>query len=471
MRRGTVWLLVAVAWLAAAFLAGCAVLRSVAPGVTLPQPRLAAGDSGQAAPVPVPAGQTLSAPVANDKGFLRVRIRWPEYRSQLIPSDTNAISLEVKTSGGTQLAYQVFGRPAGASTTTATMSIDAGNNLTVQVYAYRDPPPLPAGSQATAQGSASGVNVIRAQFTDLAITLQSLSAPSIASFSANVGKVGDTFTIFGSNLAPTLPGNDIATPTVVFENGATASTVIPVATGEVQVVVPAGAACGNVLLKQGNQSTENPATFYVTNGVLISTSTESWDPSAAGTTVIPNASTRSFAVNAGFVFPAGSSSVDFPSLPAIKWQQTAGRDVGRMGQDGVFTASASLPAGIVDTKVSAALTPIVSNEITVKVLIISVSVTPTASINVPAPEGQTSAGFASTAQLTGTATNNLGLSLSGLTWTSNDAATATVNATGLVSAASGGIAVVTAKSSVDTRRLATSSIEVKQKGIVDITVD
>ncbi len=455
-------------------LIGCVALRSVAGDVRLPRP--AGASSGLLGPStpsdPAGALPGIGPIVAPAAGYVRVTIHWPpQFATQAIPSDTNTVALTVTDAAGKKQAHQEFGRPATATTVTATMSINAGNNLTFEAKTYRDASPVPEGANPTAQGTAAGVNIIRSQTTDVPIVLQSLSAPAIASFSVNVGKVGDTVTLYGSNLAPKQPDESVVKPAVIF-NGATASVVTRIGDGEVRVVVPAGATCGNVVATVGNQISANQATFYVSTGVTVSATKPSWDPSPAGSLIVVSGATASLAADRRLVFAVGSSIASFSSAPVVSWSSST-QSIGVVDpESGVFTAGTG-DVGTAATQVRASLGLLQSNAVTVQNLKVTrIAIDPAdVTINVAPPADLTSAGLASTASLAAQVSNSLDLAINDVTWTSSDASLASISAGGVVTALKEGTPVVTARSTVDPTRTGTASIDVQIYGRLDVTVN
>ncbi len=464
MRRA-IWLGVALVALPILLVSGCRSAGTVAGQALLPAIGVPEVAAPVASPLPPPLQPTVVEKPAT--GILRIRIRWPApLYTQLIPSDTGTIALAVKDAGGSVQAYKEFARPLDATTLIATLSLKAAGNVAVEARTFRESPPLPPGAQATAQGFAAGVNVLRSRFSDVSITLESLSAPAIASLSANVARPGDSLTLFGSNLAPALPDGSVSTPSVAF-NGATASVVVPVGAGEVQAIVPAGASCGDVLATVGNQASANPASLYVSSGVRIATGKETWDPTPAGSVLVLGGATASFGADARWVFGPGTGASDFPSLPAILWE-SSNRGVGVLDADGVFTATASAGIGNAATQVRALLGPLASTPISARSLILAVAVDPgAAEVYVPGQDGQPPAGYAKTAQLAATVTSNLDLAFPTVTWISSAAGVASVSGAGVATAVSRGVATVTARSAVDPRKAATATITARKLDVLD----
>jgi hypothetical protein len=124
-------------------------------------------------------GGAAPEPVGN--GGLNVAIRWPQRAArgvQSIPGTANTLVLAVRKRDGTLVTpYTYFNRPASNQSITATASVPVkiGNNLVVQVNAYREnfstDPQLPTADHIIGQGNQENVTITLNATTSLTLNI------------------------------------------------------------------------------------------------------------------------------------------------------------------------------------------------------------------------------------------------------------------------------------------------------------
>lgn len=196
-------------------------------------------------------------------GSLGITIRWPKsYNTAFIPDSTSRIDLLIKQ-GETVLATPSITRNQGQGTVTATYTLPAVNNISIQATAYR-----PETGEAIAQSSQSSVNIPVGKVVSATLTMAPLNFPAIVSTVPNVGKVGDTIHFNGTKLG--LTASD--TIKVVFEGGATASTSW-VSPTQIDLTIPSGAQCGTVSVTVDGVKSLSNVPFWVASALDVQPTT------------------------------------------------------------------------------------------------------------------------------------------------------------------------------------------------------
>ncbi len=465
-----------------AALAGCQGLGPVA--------RLAAPPVEQAA---------LAPRRTPEFGTLRLTIHWPRrdlpgFRAATIPTSTKALVIDT-LAGLTRTSRTTIARPDAATSTQATVRVEAGNNLSVVVHAFRVAEPDPDSDLEIARGNTT-VNIVRSRTTMASVTLNALFVPSIAAFDSNAGKVGDTIRIQGSNLGVV----GTATPAIQFEAAAgnlVSAQVIPRTAGELDFIVPAGAATGKLIIGSDGSQTQSDAVFWVLAGIALDAPRPvTGDTSAATERMARYRSLIDFKATVAWVLGPGRTVADHGTPPAPTWLSTnAVEQDNAIVTSGVPAAGTVLQGGTVAdgnpyatvraastntarTDIGAAIATVAAPRLTlIPVGIDSVALDRTAvSLNAAPLVGSTpSPAFAASGSVTLVATVTSTLPFgSGVTWTSSDQTRATVNSSGKVSAVAGapaGSAEIKATAAEDGTVQATASITVTSKGSLYVGID
>ena len=279
------------------------------------------------------------------KGTLSLRIKWPDrdrpgFHAAAIPLTTQAIAIRVKQ-GGMLLAQQVLTRTPGSSEATASFTLDAANNLTVEVRAYRESNPDMVNGVAIAQGMATGVNVVPSKNGSLAIVLDARFVPSITGMSGNVGQVGDSVTLTGTNFGTG------SLPVSVAFNG-TPTTITSRGTDSVTVTVPTGATTGQVVVTADGIPSVSPATYWVANGLTIGAPKADWDSSSTNSRIVLFGRTLAFTATPNFSFKSGESASNYGLSPTPTWS-VSGR-IGTISASGLFSAGTTYASGSVSAR-------------------------------------------------------------------------------------------------------------------------
>lgn len=191
------------AWMAVMAVAGCVALQpapgSVARSVPATQtppitivsnvPELEISSDGPRSPV----GDGVTTYPAG-KGRILIAVKWPDRKSQAIPSEASAIVVKA-SQGQSEVGSTTIVRPASSGQ----LFLDDVTGLTVVARAYAQT--NPSGSDAVlAQGSTSGINVTSGQDTPVTITLGAVPEPSISSVTPPDAGPGAQVRITGANL-------------------------------------------------------------------------------------------------------------------------------------------------------------------------------------------------------------------------------------------------------------------------------
>jgi len=368
------------------------------------------------------------------KGTLSLRIKWPDrdrpgFHAAAIPLTTQAIAIRVKQ-GGMLLAQQVLTRTPGSSEATASFTLDAANNLTVEVRAYRESNPDMVNGVAIAQGMATGVNVVPSKNGSLAIVLDARFVPSITGMSGNVGQVGDSVTLTGTNFGTG------SLPVSVAFNG-TPTTITSRGTDSVTVTVPTGA----------------------TTGQVVVASKGDWDPSPANSRVVPFGARLTFSATPSFVFRMGDSTTNMGPPPSPSWQTSGGAAV--IDAFGILTAGTTYAS----CSVTARLGPLTSPAIQALVEDVQL-VTSTATVSL---------GYgldaSDSVQLTAYNRFSDGSTSPTVQYAAVDPASVSVTPDGRLSYLAGvGVSVVTVTSAADSRRAARIPLLLKTYRVIRLVM-
>jgi len=454
--------------------------------------------AGRIAP-PVEAGMRAQRSEARGFGYLHLTVRWPGrdrpgFTASLIPPSTNALVIDT-LEGTTRTSRNTIARPSGQTSSQATLRVEAGNNLSVAVKAYRQAEPDPATDQAIAQGTTI-VNIVRSRTTTASVTLDALFAPAVTSLDVNSGKVGDTIRVRGQNLG--MVGQ--ATPSLKVLGTAGAlidATVVPRSAGELDFVVPAGAATGKLVIASDGSQTTSDAVFWVLSSInLDAPRPVPSDNSTAAQRMVRYGRLIDLKATMGWVLAAGRTVAEYGTPPAPTWASSA--PVGEFNaiqNPGVPAAGTVLPGGTVAdgnpaasvraagsngqrTDITASLPALTSGAITlIPVGIDAVTLNKTSvSLNAAPLAGATPAPLFAASQsvtLIAGVTSTLPFA-SGVTWTSSDQARATVDSSGKVSVVAGapaGTAEIAATAVEDAGRVATASVTLTSKGGLVVGID
>lgn len=411
---------------------------------------------GGCAVKPAPNSTTVPVvthPAIKISGTLRINISWPNsYNTALLPNSTNRVVVQIKKDG-TTVATKEVNRTNEPSIST-TLKVDAGSGYNVEVDGYRDVTPV-------AHGAASGVNVKSGRLTTVpTIHMTALTVPAINSV-ANadglpVAKVGDTVTLQGINL-----GAEATLSLAINLNGTSvpAENITRVGTGSIQVVVPAGTTCGTMSVKVDNVSTVTDNPLWIVDSVAL--------PATAS---IVNFTTLTLAPTIGWALSGGDTADKFGTPPDPLY--TVNPDTQGTVTGNVFAATATSPGPI---SVTPKMGSLVGGSIAVTILpsIDSVTLnTSAATINATSDGTEPTSTHPSTVSLV--ATVNGDAFNNGVTWSSSNAALASVDANGLVTAnnngASGSV-TITATSKDDPTETAQATITITNKGVVEVGVE
>lgn len=310
-------------------LVGCA-LRP-AGFVGLPTTTAGATSAEATAPVSEPAAATQN-------GTLQLSIRWPErpssYQTAQIPITTNTITVNV-ASGSTVLGQTAISRVDGQTTATATMSLRAGNNLSVEVLAFRETKPVPDTAQPIARWTGN-VNIQPSRKSTLpTVSLGPLFVPTITGLSSNVGVTGDDVTIAGTNF-PT----DTSIPLVVDFNGILSDEVTRLSATSLKAKLPPNVQTGRVVVKaDGVASTATNWVLWVPSSLQLSSVKENWDPSPTGDRLLMFGHTMQFTGTPTWSFQMGDS-INYGTPPVPSWT-LSNPNAGSIDGTGLLTASRS----------------------------------------------------------------------------------------------------------------------------------
>jgi len=423
-------------------LVGC----TVHPGslVSLPTTGNTVAPSGQTAP----AGEQAQDPV-NEYGTLSLTIRWPErpsgYQTALIPTSTNALTIQVK-SGDTVVGETTVTREPNASTATAALPLKAANNLSVEVLAYRESAPLPENATPIARGT-TNVNITRSRKTLANVSLVPLIVPTITALSTNTGVPGDTVTITGTNFGSG------SIPVQVSFNGYLTVGVTRNSETSLTVQVPPGTPTGRVVVKADGVSSAADFVFWVPSSLGIDADKPGWDPSTdAAKRVVLLGKTRAFSASTTWAAKTGESVDQYGTAPAPTWA-SSNHAAGTIDAAGLFTAGDHYDA--TGTDITASYGSAVSSAIHAVPEDVSVALTPTDNLKVGG-KGAASIGFRATNFFSDGATN------SAVTFQSTQAASVSITPTGGLATAldfgNNGVIEVQALSGADPSRMATASV-------------
>lgn len=436
-------------------LVGCTVQPL---SLTLPGSSSTAQDvSGKA---PESTSQQVLPAATKDYGWLNLSIRWPErdesgYQVSLLPTTTSAIAVWIKNDAGVIGEPTLITRASGSTKATTSIQVEAADNLSVEIKAYREASPDLDTAIPIAQNSGV-VNVKRSKVTPLSITLVPLNFPTVGGFSQNHGRAGDTVTITGTNFGT---GN---VPVSVSFNGVAAQVATRVSETALSVVVPTGALTGNVVVKADGVASESNATFWVLSTLGISAIKPGWDTGPSTRYPVLYGQALQFQHLAAWALKTGETAEQYGVAPGVSWSST-NPTAGSIDAAGRFTAGATHASA----SVTATLGSVTSTVQAVAVGVDGVSLDKSSlTLNAPASDGSADSGYVTTGALTATVTTTLPFN-NGVTWSSADESRVTVSAAGRVEvrpAAPEGMVVVTAVAKDDPTKQATASVTVTNYG-------
>lgn len=422
------------------------------------------------APATVAAPTLAVTPLPADHGWLNLTIRWPDleagYNVALLPTTTQAIAVWVKKNGVTLGEPTIISRQPGATKATASIRVEAATNLSVEIKAYREAAPDLATAVPIAQ-NAGVTSVVRSKVTPLAITLNPINVPSVSAFNQNLGRVGDTVTVTGTNFG----SGTVPIPTVTF-NGVAATSVTRHSDTSLTVVVPNGATSGYVVVKADGVESDSPATYWVLSTFEISPPVkESWDTSPATSRMVRYG--QPLALNEQHFWAwknlDDQLTAKYGNPPLPTWS-TTNPAAGSLDGNGLFTAGAAYATA----SITARLGPLVSNAIEVRAVGVNgVSLSASSlTLNAMPETGSPDPGYVTTGTLTATVDTSAPFN-NGVTWSSSDTGRVTVSE-GVVQTMPGapeGTAIITATSVDDPNKKATASVSVTILGDLELGIE
>lgn len=442
-------------------LVGCTVKTMPIVGEPAASPQVAPASAPQAAEV-------VAAPDTREFGWLNLSVRWPQqdgYQVALLPTTTSALSISVKNNGVLVSGPTIVSREPGALKATASIRVEAANNLSVEIKAYRESNPNLSTAVAIAQKTGV-VNVIRSKVTALALTLDPVNVPTVSAFNRNAGRVGDSITITGTNFG----SGSVPTPTVTF-NGTPATSVTRNSDTSLTVVVPTGATNGYVQVKADGVDSNSAAAFWVLSNLGITSATRDlWDTDTAR--YVRYGQSRAFNVQHAWSWKSSQDEINavYGNPPVPSWSST-NATAGSFDQNGLFTAGNTTAT----SSVTAQIGTLISNALEVRsVGVDSVGLDQTSlTLNALPSDGMPDAGYVTEARLTATVVSSIPGDL-GVTWSTSDASRATVSDTGLVQTvkdAPEGTVIITATSKEDSNKKATASVTVTILGDLELGIE
>lgn len=323
-------------------LMGC----TVRPGSFVSLPTSSGGAPVGAEVPPAAMPDQAQAPVS-EYGTLQLTIRWPErptgYQTSLIPSSTNALTIKV-ASGSTVVGSTSVSRNEGEATATATMSLKAADNLSVEVLAYREADPIPNSASPIAQGTAN-VNITRSKKTSATIVLNPLIVPTITAVSRNSGVSGDEVTLTGTNFGSG------SIPVAVYFNGYLTVGVTRSSETSLTVKVPPGAPTGKVVVKADGVSSVSNFTFWVPQTVGIEAPKDDWDHTNSTSRIVLLGKTKQFTAATTWQPKFGETVDQYGTPPAPAWS-SSDPSAGTVDASGLFTAANGYVAAGTDVTAS-----------------------------------------------------------------------------------------------------------------------
>lgn len=206
-------------------------------------------------------------------GTLSLAIRWPlrpAYRTLAIPESAQSIRIRViGEDGKTELGSAFLLRPDGQGPiSTASIELEAADNLQVEVKAYRQTSPSP-GAVPVAQGLATGVSVKPSSETDVTLDLAPTSPPTLTGIAPPNGGKGAVITLTGTNFL---------TGSLVVKFAGILATVLDATDTRLAVLVPDGAVNGPIEVVADGLIATGSTTFRVLKTLGISPSSTSGVP-------------------------------------------------------------------------------------------------------------------------------------------------------------------------------------------------
>lgn len=293
-------ILAAAAWL----MSGCRPAGFLAP---LGQTQLR-GATGSAVEAPAPRMASLL-----------LRVQWPKrdlpgFSAAAIPTSTNALVVTISGAGRPDIVKTIT-RPAGPAVDPVVTRIDMpeGNDLTVDVKAYRESTPAPGAANFIAHGTVAIPQALAGKLVNVSVTLDAKFAPKITKLSAYGSPTGENIAITGMNFG----SGD--TPIAVKFGGqkgleADPATLIRKSDTEIVVRVPAQAVTGPLVVEADGIASPEDTNFWVMlPGADLKIS-------VAGNydgTILSAGATASIAVqeNIAYRFPNGKTEADFTGKP------------------------------------------------------------------------------------------------------------------------------------------------------------
>lgn len=276
-----------------------------------------------------------------EAGSIYLAVRWPNrgpgYRAQVIPESAESLRIRVLDKAGTtELSASQLTRPGGGDlVSTASMEVQTGTDLQVEVKAFRQVAPQ-ANAIPVAQGLSTGVTVAPSTQTDLTIVLAAVKPPSIASISPQNGGPGALVKVMGANFLEGSLG-------LLFGGDATA-TVSDLTDSSFYATVPDTAANGLLGLSVDGVATSSPAAFTVLKSLTLIPSGTS---AASGSAVTLALTAKDVAdadvedASASFSFAAAGEDQDAVLSGSTFTPQSSGSWV-ITAKSGSLTATASI---------------------------------------------------------------------------------------------------------------------------------
>ncbi len=291
---------------------------------------------------------------------LMFKIKWPErdypgFRAAAIPTSTRALVVTI-TGQGRNAVSETFERPAivAVAPEVRSMRVPEGNNLTVEVKAYREYP-VPQNASPIAIGTVPNVAAPAGARVPVAITLAPVDAPRITGLSVKGSPTNTAIEIYGENFGV---GEAVFKVKFTDENKQPkdALSVARQSAATASCVVPAGAVTGPLVIEVDGIGSSGPNVIYWVMGdspiISLNYRKSQYDPLSKAVNMQVGESVTLLVnetVNDGYVFPTGTSLTDYPDFgpkPVREYLVTP-PDKGSFA-DAIFSATAE---GSADLKV------------------------------------------------------------------------------------------------------------------------
>ncbi|MBM3267440.1 MAG: hypothetical protein FJZ01_07315 [Candidatus Sericytochromatia bacterium] len=224
--------------------------------------RVAPGQTGGRERLLAPTGAAAAA------GAVRISIAWPARETQVIPAETDKVSVSVyRGMSGTVIASATLLRSAGTLSSTATLDGLPVGAVLISAVAQD------AAGKTLAAGSVS-LTIEPNAITPAALTLQSILKPVITGLSVGNGLPGAQVAILGSGF-----GAATDSAPAVMVGGVAGASVLRVNSGLVTFQVPAAATTSPIFVTFNSETATSSSSFTTLKTVEIApASTTSFAP-------------------------------------------------------------------------------------------------------------------------------------------------------------------------------------------------